>query len=464
MSDRDYQLVVIGAGPGGYVAAIRARQLGLKVAVVERDRPGGVCLNTGCIPTKSLIHQAAVYRELGRAEELGVTVDRSGFDYARVHRKSRAAADTLLKGVQFLFRKNKVELIEDEARLSGAHEISLKSGRKISADTIIVATGSRPAGLPGLEADEKVVMTSDGALMMTDLPRRMAIVGGGSMGVEFAHIFHSFGVEIHLVEMMEHILPLGDQELAQFLTRQLKKAGLQISVCTRAVSLQRAAGGLRLELESAEGERTVQEYDRLLVCAGRIPNTEGLGLEKLGIATRNGFIETGDHYQTSVPGIYAVGDVVEGSPLLAHAASRQGEMVVEHIAGMDCERRLDPLLIPHAVYCEPEMADFGYTEKLAREQGLQFAKAVFPYRGAGKSVAVEAPEGMVKVLYDPSDDRILGAHICGQAATELIHEILVAATCGLSPRDVADVVHAHPTLSEAVMESMRAAEGRAIHV
>jgi len=464
MSDRDYQLAVIGAGPGGYVAAIRARQLGLGVAVIERDRPGGVCLNRGCIPTKSLIYQAGRFRELARAEELGVTVDRSGFDYTRVHRKSRAAADALRKGVQFLFRKNRVELIEDEARLSGAHEISLKGGGKISADSIILATGSRPAGLPGLETDEKEVMTSDGALMMTELPRRMAVVGAGPMGIEFAHIFHSFGVEVHLVEMMEHLLPLADHEVALFLSRLLKKAGLKISVSTRAVSFQKTEKGLRLELESAAGQRSVQECDRLLVCAGRTPNTEGLGLEQLGIATRNGFIETGDHYQTTVPGVYAVGDVVEGTPFLAHAASKQGEIVAEHIAGQHPEPRLDPLLIPHAVYGEPEVAGFGYTEKQAQEQGLPFAKATFPYRGAGKSVAVEASEGLVKVLYDRDDSRILGAHICGQAATELIHEVLVAGTCGLTVQDIAEVVHAHPTLSEAVMESMRAAEGRAIHV
>lgn len=463
MADREYQLAVIGAGPGGYVAAIRARQLGLRVAVIERDRPGGVCLNMGCIPSKSLLHQAERYRNAARLEELGVKVDRSGFDYELVHRKSRAAADTLLKGVEFLFRKNQVELIKDQASLTDVHEVSLAGGRTIAADNIIIATGSRPACLPGLDTDERSVMTSNGALMMTDLPGKLVIVGAGPVGVEFAHIFHSFGVEVLLVEMLEHILPQTDQEVALFLARLLKKTGIRISASARAVSLQKNEGGLQVELEDAGGNRALERCDRLLVCAGRVPNTEGLGLEKLGIATRRGFIETGDHYQTSVPGIYAVGDVVEGTPLLAHTASRQGEMAVEHIAGLEGEPRLDPMLVPHAVYCEPEVAGFGYTEKAAREEGIDFAKAVFPYRGAGKSVAAEAGEGMVKVLHDRAG-RILGAHICGHAATELIHEILLARKHGLSTRQVAEVIHAHPTLSEAVMESMRAAEGRAIHM
>ena len=462
MAGFDYDVVIIGSGPGGYVAAIRASQLGLKEAVIERDRVGGVCLNIGCIPSKALIHQAELFRSIPGLEAMGIAVDKRGFDYSKVFEKSRKAADTLSKGVQFLLKKNKVELIAGEAVLSGVNEVTLKSGKKVSGRTIIVATGSRPREIPGFPFDEQRVLSSTGALMLEKLPKRILILGAGAIGVEFSHIMSSFGVEVHLVEMLDRILPLEDAESAQVLARSFQKRSITISTGTKALSLQKGPSSVSVALEDKAGARTTVEADQVLVVVGRTPNTDSIGLEKVGIATEKGFIPVGDFYRTKVPSICAIGDVV-ATPLLAHVASKEGEIAVEYIAGRSPEPRLDPLSIPSAVYCEPQVASFGLPEWKAAEKGIAFAKASFPYRGAGKSVAIEQSEGFVKVLYDPKTKEILGAHAVGAEATELIHELLLARTAELLPSDVASMMHAHPTLSEAVMEVMRAVEGWAIH-
>ncbi len=462
MAGFDYDVLIMGSGPGGYVAGIRAGQLGLKAAVIERDKVGGVCLNVGCIPSKTLIHQAELFRSLPALKEMGITVDTKGFDYAHVFDKSRKAADTLSKGVQFLLKKNKVELIVGDAVLSGKNDVTLKDGKKITGKNIIIATGSRPKIIPGFEFDEERVLSSTGALMLKKLPKKAVILGAGAIGVEFAHVWNSFGVEVHLVEMMDRILPLEDAEAVQVLARSFQKRGVQMSTSTKAVSLQKSGSGVSVVLEDKAAKRTTVEADLILVAIGRTCNTDTIGLDKVGIVAEKGFIPVGDYNQTKVPGIYAVGDVV-ATPLLAHVAFKEAEMAVERIAGKNPSPRLDLLSIPGATYCEPQVASFGLPEWKAVEKGIAYAKASFPYRGAGKSVAVDQTEGFVKVIYDPKTKEILGAHIVGADATELIHELLLARTAELLPEDIATMIHAHPTLSEAVGEAMRAVEGWAIH-
>jgi dihydrolipoamide dehydrogenase len=462
MAGFDFDLLIMGSGPGGYVAGIRAAQLGLRAAVIERDKVGGVCLNVGCIPSKALIHQAELFRSLPDLQALGISVDTKGFDYQKVFDKSRKAADALSKGVQFLLKKNKVELIVGDAVLSGKNEVTLKDGTKFTGKSIVIATGSRPRIIPGFEFDENRVLSSTGGVMLTKLPKKAIILGAGAIGVEFSHVWNSFGVEVHLVEMMDRILPLEDAEVVQVLARAFQKRGIQMSTSTKAVSLSKTASSVSAVLEDKGGTRTTAEADLILVVVGRTCNTDAIGLDKVGITTERGFIPVGDYNQTKVPGIYAVGDVV-ATPLLAHVAFKEAEMVAEHVAGKTTHARLDPLSIPGATYCEPQVASFGLTEWKAKEKGIAYSKASFPYRGAGKSVAIDQTEGFVKVLTDPKTKEIIGAHVVGAEATELIHELLLARTAELLPEDIATMIHAHPTLSEAVMESMRAVEGWAIH-
>ena len=462
MANYDYDLLVLGAGPGGYVAAIRATQLGMKVAVIEKDKPGGVCLNIGCIPSKALIHQAELMRSGKELESIGVKVDASGLDYGKVFAISRKAADTLSRGVGFLLKKNKIDLISGEGTISSAHQIEVKGHGPVTGTNLIIATGSRPRSIPGFELDEKTVLSSTGALMLEKLPGRICVLGGGAIGVEFAHIMNAFGVEVHLVEMLDHLLPLEDEEAVEVLVRSFKKRGIKIYTSTKASGYAKSGKALKVSLEGKEGRKEL-EVDQILLVVGRLPNTDGIGLEKLGIELEKGFIPVGDYYRTSVEGVYAIGDVLS-SPMLAHVASKEGEIAVEHIAGHPAPVRLDPNAIPGAVYCEPQLASFGYTEKAAKEAGVQFEKAVFPYRGAGKSVAIGRTEGLLKLLVETETREILGAHLVGAEATELIHEILLAKTAELLPEDIAVMTHAHPTLSEGVMETARMAEGWVIHV
>jgi len=462
MSNNQYDLIVIGAGPGGYVAAIRAAQLGLRVLVIEKDSPGGVCLNWGCIPSKSLINQAQKFSYREDLKKIGLQIDETNFDYAQVQKKSRLAATRLSKGVEFLFKKNNVELVKGTAKIAGPDTVIVDDGREFSAANILIATGSRPREIEGFKFDEETILSSTGALSLEKLPKSLLILGAGAIGVEFAYIFNTFGVEVHLVEMMKRILPLEDTESTELLDRIFKRRKINIYTGTIATHCQKSDSGYTVFLREGNSEKSLI-VEKILVAVGRIPNSEDLGLEQLGIKTDRGFIKVGDHYQASVPSIFAIGDVVN-TPLLAHVASKEGEIVAEYLAGEETEPRVDPLLIPNAVYCEPQVASFGWTEDKLIEQKISFKKYVFPYRGAGKSIAIDEPEGFVKLLYDSDNKEILGAHLVGWDATELIHELLLARKSKLLPKDIASMIHAHPTLAEAVMEAARGVEGWAIHV
>lgn len=461
----DYDLVVIGSGPGGYVGAIRASQLGLKTCIIEKDKTGGVCLNMGCIPSKSLIHQAEIFRNAQGLERMGVSVDTTSLDYSKVQGESRKAADTLSKGVQYLLKKNKIDLVEGEGVITGENEVTITGAeqgeQKITGANILIAVGSSPKTIPGFDYDGERIINSNDALLMTELPESMIILGAGAIGCEFAHIMDSFGVNITIVEMLDQILPNEDSEAASVLARSFKKRKIKMHTSAKASNPRKEGEKVLLDVETKKGPQTI-EADKLLVVVGRGPNTAGIGLEETGVTLEKGFVKVGDYYHTGVGSIYAVGDIVS-SPLLAHVASKEAEIAVEHMAGKGEEKRIDPASIPTGVYTEPEVAGFGLTEKQAEEKGIKAESATFPYRGAGKSVAIEKSEGIVKITYDSGTNKIIGGRIVGAEATDLIHELLLASNAGLKTNDISRMIHAHPTLSEAVMEAARAAEGWVIH-
>lgn len=459
----NFDVAIIGSGPGGYVAAIRAAQLKLKTVVIEKDKVGGVCLNIGCIPSKALVHQAEIFRSISGLEAMGIKVDRSQFDYSQVYSASRKAADTLSKGVSYLLKKNGVTVINGTAELQSSHQLAIDGQRLINAKSIIIATGSSPRSIPGFEFDEKTVLSSSGILSLQKLPEKLLILGAGAIGAEFAHIMNAFGVQVHLVEMMERILPLEDEEVSNHLRRSFLKRGIKIYTSTKATSVSKSSNGAEVFLEDNSGSKSSLVVDQVLVVTGRVPNTNGIGLEKLGIKTDRGYILTGDYGETSISGVYAIGDVTI-TPLLAHVASKEGEIAAEHIAGIKTTAKMDLNTIPAGVYCEPQVGSFGLTEAKAKKDGVNYKAVSFPYKGIGKAVAIENSEGFIKLLFDPGTKEILGAHAIGVEATELIHEILLAKSSELLPEDIADMIHAHPTLSEGVMEVARAALGWAIHV
>jgi dihydrolipoamide dehydrogenase len=469
MSTFNYDLIVIGAGPGGYVAAVRASQLGLKVAVVEKDKLGGVCGNWGCIPSKALINQAEYYHAIPALENLGVKVDASGLDYAKVYQKSRDAAERSGKGVQFLMKKNKVEVVSGNAVLSGPNEVTVDGGKKLTAQFLLVATGSRPRQIPGFEFDETTVLSSTGILSLQKLPKSLLILGSGAIGMEFAFVMRTFGVEVTVIEMLPRILPVEDPDTAAVVEKAFVKSGVKFLVGTKALSLKKNAKGVEVAVERADKKQETLSAEKILVAVGRVPNTENLGLEKLGVQLDRGFILTKDYYQTAVPSVFAIGDVVP-SPLLAHVASKEGEIAVEFMASQlgkapaPHEKKLDGSLIPGATYCEPQIASFGLAEDKAKEKNVAYKAYSFPFSGNGKANAIERPEGLVKVLFDPKTHEILGGHVVGHNATEVLHELLLAKKAELLPEDIATMVHAHPTISEAVMEAGRGVEGWAIHI
>jgi dihydrolipoamide dehydrogenase len=430
--------------------------------VIEKDKPGGVCLNVGCIPSKSLINSAGIYESAAKLERFGIGVDRNGFDYSRVQALSAQAASRLSKGVEFLLKKNGIDYISGQARLKSPGVVQVEGTGEIAGKNVLLATGSRPREIPGFVIDEKKIISSTGALALTKLPKRLLILGAGAIGVEFAHVFNAFGVEVILVEMLERILPLEDAEVVEVLTRAFKKRKIEMRTDARAAGFKKSGKVLAIDLESGDAKETM-EADLVLVAVGRSPNSEDLGLEEAGVETNKGWVVTGEHYQTGADGVYAIGDLI-GEFLLAHAASRQGEMVAEHLAGLETSPRLATDLIPRAIYCEPQIAGFGPTEAEAAEVGIAVKKSVFPYRGAGKAVATERIDGLVKILAREDTGELIACHVVGAEATELIHEMMLAKSAELVAEDIGHTVHAHPTLSEAVMGAAKGIYSAPIHI
>jgi len=432
-----------------------------------------VCLNIGCIPSKSLIHNAKLFSEGKKLlEKCGAKVDLSAFDYTPVWNASRAAADRLSKGVNFLLKKNCVDLVQGTARLSGAHTVAVEGPNgtlELEAPAILLATGSRPRPIPGFEFDEKRIFSSTGMLMSAKLPKRLFILGAGAIGMEFAYVMNAFGVEVTVAELMPRVLPLEDEEASKVVEKEFRARGVTVYTGAKASGAELKGERVLVHLSDAKGAPLDVEADAVLVSVGRAVNTEEIGLDALGVRTERGFLVTGDYHETSCAGIYAVGDITT-YPQLAHSASKAGEIVAERVAHVlkgtpnPREPTLDRLHIPSAVYCEPQVASFGVSEASAKSSHIRYEVACFPYRGNGRAVAEEAVEGQVKVVFDPATKAILGASIVGSGAADTIHEILLASKAELTLEEVAELVHAHPSVSETVMEAAKAALGHAIHI
>lgn len=462
-----FDLAVIGAGPGGYVAAIRAAQLGMRVTLIERDRLGGVCLNWGCIPTKALLQNSLVLSLFRRAEEFGIHVENLRADFGHVVRRSRQAAERLSKGVEYLMKKNKVAVCMGEARFTSANELEITDGagktvEAIRAERVLLATGSRPRMLPGLSADGKIVLTSTEAMLLPQAPASMIIIGGGAVGVEFADIYHAYGTAVTVVEMLPTILPQEDAEIAGLLNRSLGRRGVRIMTGTKVEEVVVEGEGAKVRV-STDGKPEELAAETVLVAVGRAANSEVGGLNELGVAKDRGFVAVNQWMEASVPGIYAIGDVV-GGPLLAHKASHEGIVAVEKIAKLNGVAPIDPLKIPSCTYCHPQVASIGLTEARAKAEGYAINIGRFPFNASGMAIALGETEGMVKVISDAKQGRILGVHIVGAEATELIAEAGLALSTEASPETIARSIHAHPTRSEAMGEAALAALGRAIHL
>jgi len=460
-----YDLIVIGSGPGGYVGAIRAAQLGMKVAIVERDRLGGVCLNWGCIPTKALLRNAEVIALLRRGEEFGFSFDNLRIDFSAAVQRSEQAARKLSKGVEYLMKKNRVTVVPGEGLLAGTGRVRVtRNGQvtELSAARILLATGSRPRELPGVPIDGTRVITSTEALSLPAVPRSLLIIGAGAVGVEFADVYNAYGSGVTLIEMLPRLLPVEDAEISRFLEKIFAKRGVTIRTGTKVEEISVAGEEVKVQV-SHDGKREAVTGDVVLVAIGRAPNSEGLGLAEAGVKLdRGGFIAVNDRLETSGTGIYAIGDVVAG-PLLAHRAMAEAIVAVEGMAGQDV-RRTDPLKIPNCTYCSPQVASVGLTEEQAKEKGLQVKVGRFSLQASGKAVALGDTEGFVKVVAEAEYGEVLGLHIIGPEATEMIAEATLARTLEATLEDVHRSVHAHPTLSETVGEACLAALGRPIHM
>lgn len=459
-----YDLVVIGAGPGGYVAAIRAAQLGLKTAVVEKDKPGGVCLNWGCIPSKAILTSAELYETIKEGKNFGVKVQGLSFDYGQVIKRSREVAERLAKGVEYLLRKNKVPLLAGTGRLEGKNRVVIETAsegtQQVEADRVLIATGSGERSLPGLEIDGKQVITSREALVDTEIPEAVLVIGGGAVGIEFAYIYSAFGSRVTIVEMEKQLLPGVDSEVARELERVFKKKGIDIVTGTKFHSLEKFPGRMDVTLDS-NGDLKHRTANKVLVAVGRSPLSAGLGLEALGVEFNRGYIKVDERMRTANDAVYAIGDV-NGPPLLAHAASEEGIAAVEFMTG-EREKALDHLRIPACIYCQPEIAVIGLSEEQAQARGYEVKTGKFPFRALGKAIAAGHEEGFVKLVVDKKYGEILGCHIIGHGATDLIAEAGLARMLEATTAELSGTVHAHPTMSEAIMEAALLAEGRGIN-
>lgn len=461
-----FEIAVIGSGPGGYVAAIRAAQLGKKVAIIERAELGGICLNWGCIPTKALLKSAHVFDYLNHAEDFGFNkIDNIGFEFGNIISRSRGVADKMSKGVQFLMKKNKIEVIQGEAKVLPGKKIAVKAAdgtsTEVSADHIIIATGGRSRELPSMPQDGKKIIGYRQALTLDKQPKKMIVVGSGAIGVEFANFYHTIGTEVTIVEFMPRIVPVEDEDISKQLEKSLKKSGIKIMTSSEVTSVDTSGSGVKAKVKTQKGEETL-EADILLSAVGVVPNTENIGLEEVGIATERGKITVNDFCQTNVAGYYAIGDVVHGQDL-AHLASAQAILCVEKIAGMNAEP-IDFGNVPGCTYCSPEIASVGLTEAKAKEAGYEIKVGKFPFSANGRAVANGAPDGFVKVIFDAKYGEWLGCHMIGEGVTEMIAEVVVARKLETTASEIMKSVHPHPTMSEAIMEAVEDAYGHSIHI
>jgi dihydrolipoamide dehydrogenase len=458
----DYDVVVLGSGPGGYVAAIRAAQLGMKTAVVERSEVGGICLNWGCIPSKALLRNAEVVDLIHRASDFGITVDNIQVDFGKAIDRSRKVVERLTTGIGYLLKKNGVELVAGDAALDGPGSVKVEeTGRTLSASNVIIATGARFRPLAALPVDGKVVITSREALELREVPRRVVIVGGGATGVEFAYLYRAYGAEVTIVELLPHLVPLEDEEVSGYLERSFKKRGIESMTGSQVDGIQVDGDAAKVTVSNGSSQAVI-DCDKVLVAVGMRGNIDGIGLESLGIATERDFVVVDDRMETNVPGVFAIGDVT-GKLLLAHVASAQGVSAVEGIAGLE-PPALDYELMPRATYCRPQIASFGLTEAQARERGIAVKSGRFPFTASGKALALDETEGMVKVVVDAEMSGVLGAHMIGAEVTELLGELSLARMLESTTKELGWLVHPHPTISEMVKEAALASEGEAIHV
>ncbi|HEY1010158.1 MAG TPA: dihydrolipoyl dehydrogenase [Sphingobacteriaceae bacterium] len=461
----NYDLIVIGSGPGGYVAAIRASQLGLKTAIVERESLGGICLNWGCIPTKALLKSAQVFEYINHAADYGINVNGSDVDFNAVIKRSRSVAEGMSKGVQFLMKKNKIDVIMGTGKIKKGGKVEVKAAdgsvKEYTAKHTLLATGARSRELPNIKQDGKKVIGYRQAMVLPEQPKSMVVMGSGAIGVEFAYFYSTLGTKVTIVEYLDNIVPVEDEEVSKQLLRSFKKAGINIMTGAAVVSVDTSGNGCKVQVKTANGVQTI-ECDIVLSAVGITPNIENIGLEEVGVKTDKGRLIVDDFYKTNIEGVYAIGDIVKGQAL-AHVASAEGIICVEKIAGHHPEP-LDYNNIPGCTYCSPEIASVGYTEKAAKEAGYEVKVGKFPFSASGKASASGHKDGFIKVIFDAKYGEFLGAHMIGANVTEMIAEVVVARKLETTGMDIVKSVHPHPTMSEAIMEAAADAYGEVIHL
>jgi dihydrolipoamide dehydrogenase len=473
MPDSSFDIIIFGSGPGGYVTAIRAAQLGFKTAIVERDYLGGICLNWGCIPTKALLRSAEIFHYLQHAKDYGLSVEKVAYDPAAVVKRSRAVAKRLNDGVGFLMKKNKVAVIWGEAAIDAPGKITVKAAKSeppkgamgagsYEAKHIIIATGARPRVLPGLEPDKKLVWTYFEAMVPDHIPKSLLVVGSGAIGIEFASFYRTLGAEVTVVEVLPQILPAEDAEIAAFARKSFEKQGIKIFTGAKVTKLERMADGVSATIDDGKGGTQTLSAERVISAVGVVGNIENLGLEKLGVKTERGAIVVDALNRTSVPGIYAIGDVA-GPPLLAHKAEHEGVICVEAIKGLN-PHPMEKRLIPGCTYCSPQIASVGLTEQAAKEQKLDIRVGRFPFIGNGKAIALGEDQGLVKVIFDKKTGALIGAHMVGAEVTELIQGYVIAMNLETTEEELMHTVFPHPTLSEMMKEAVLDAYGRVLNI
>ena len=473
MAETSFDVIIIGSGPGGYVTAIRAAQLGFKTAIIEREYLGGICLNWGCIPTKALLRSAEIFRYMQHAKSFGLSAEKVAYDGTAVVKRSRAVAKRLNDGVGFLMRKNKVAVIWGEAALDAPGKVTVRAGKSeapkgalgpgtYAAQHVIIATGARPRVLPGLEPDGKVIWTYFEAMVPERIPKSILVVGSGAIGIEFASFYRDFGAEVTVVEILPQILPVEDAEIAAFARKQFEKEGIKIFTGAKLTKLEKKTDGALATIEDAKGETQSVAVERVISAVGVTGNIENLGLEKLGVKTERGAIVVDALNRTNVPGIYAIGDVA-GPPLLAHKAEHEGVICVEAIKGLK-PHPMDKQLIPGCTYCSPQIASVGLTERAAKDKNIEIRVGRFPFVGNGKAIALGEDQGLVKVIFDKKSGALLGAHMVGAEVTELIQGYVIAMNLETTEEELMHTVFPHPTLSEMMKEAVLDAYGRVLNI